>query len=31
MIVEFGEVGLAGKMRPAPRTRERLKEAAKEE
>jgi len=28
-IVVFGEVGLAGEVRPAPRGQERLKEAAK--
>jgi len=27
--VAFGEVGLAGEIRPAPRGQERLKEAAK--
>jgi DNA repair protein RadA/Sms len=27
--VAFGEVGLAGEVRPAPRGQERLKEAAK--
>jgi DNA repair protein RadA/Sms len=28
-VVVFGEVGLAGEVRPAPRGQERLKEAAK--
>ena len=28
-LVVFGEVGLAGEIRPAPRGQERLKEAAK--
>jgi DNA repair protein RadA/Sms len=28
-LVAFGEVGLAGEIRPAPRGQERLKEAAK--
>jgi len=28
-LVVFGEVGLAGEVRPAPRGQERLKEAAK--
>ena len=28
-MVVFGEVGLAGEIRPAPRGQERLKEAAK--
>jgi len=28
-LVSFGEVGLAGEVRPAPRGQERLKEAAK--
>jgi hypothetical protein len=28
-VVVFGEVGLAGEIRPAPRGQERLKEAAK--
>ena len=28
-FVAFGEVGLAGEIRPAPRGQERLKEAAK--
>ena len=28
-IIVFGEVGLAGEIRPAPRGQERLKEAAK--
>ena len=28
-FVAFGEVGLAGEVRPAPRGQERLKEAAK--
>ena len=28
-VVVFGEIGLAGEVRPAPRGQERLKEAAK--
>jgi DNA repair protein RadA/Sms len=28
-LVAFGEVGLAGEIRPAPRGQERLREAAK--
>jgi DNA repair protein RadA/Sms len=28
-LIAFGEVGLAGEVRPAPRGQERLKEAAK--
>ena len=28
-LIVFGEVGLAGEIRPAPRGQERLKEAAK--
>ena len=28
-MVAFGEIGLAGEVRPAPRGQERLKEAAK--
>jgi DNA repair protein RadA/Sms len=28
-LVVFGEIGLAGEIRPAPRGQERLKEAAK--
>jgi DNA repair protein RadA/Sms len=28
-LVAFGEIGLAGEIRPAPRGQERLKEAAK--
>jgi len=28
-VVAFGEIGLAGEVRPAPRGQDRLKEAAK--